>query len=60
MKIIQTIMAFFGYVKVPKDAILLSMKLEEGYCKLTKKIPAFYPLCEAAKAMTNFLRSGRL
>jgi hypothetical protein len=60
MMMIRTILAFFGYVKVPKEAILLSMKIEETYRQLSKKLPAFITLYEAARSVTAFLRSGRL
>ena len=35
----KTILAFFGYVKIPKEAILLSMLVEEGYRRLSEKLP---------------------
>ena len=49
------ILAFFGYVKVPKEAIQLSMILEEGWKKLSMA-----KAYESQKALTWFLRSGRL
>ena len=57
---IQTILAFFGYVKIPKEVVLLSMKLEDGYYNISKEIPGFTPLYNGAKTMTAFLRSGKL
>ena len=60
---IQTILAFFGYVKVPKEAVLLSMEIEENYRKILKDIPD-NEVCsmyhKSAQAITWFLRSGRL
>ena len=33
----KTLLAFCGYIKVPKEAILLSMEIEYGYELLSKK-----------------------
>ena len=59
---LRTILAFFGYVKIPKEAILLSMRMELGYKILYKETPGEQSkiLYDSAKAMTGFLRSGRL
>ncbi len=59
---IQTILAFFGYTRIPKEAIELSILVEEGYRRMSKKLPnsEFTKLYESAKAITWFLRSGRL
>lgn len=58
----RTLLAFFGYMKVPKEAIQLSMLVEEGYRRISKKLPnsEFSKLYESAKTITKFLRSGRL
>lgn len=60
---IRTILAFFGYVKVPKEAVVLAMDLEEGYKRLSTKFPQnvfLKQLYETAKTITGWLRSGRL
>ena len=59
----RTILAFFGYVKVPKEVVLLSMLIEESYCRASKKVPdseSLATLYKSAKTITKFLRSGRL
>ena len=58
---IQTILAFFGYTKIPKEVIQLSMLVEEGYRKISEKLPnsEFTKLHESAKKITWFLRSGK-
>lgn len=60
---IQTILAFFGYVKVPLEAVQLSMLVEEGYRRIIEKLPnhdEFSKLHESAKTITDFLRSGKI
>ena len=61
-EVIQTILAFCGYTRIPKEAVQLSMLVEEGYRRLSKKLPnsEFSKLHESAKTITWFLRSGRL
>ena len=71
---IQTILAFFGYIKVPKEAIQLSMCLEDDFKNIIKiflGLGEIYPDFKglekhlevrknAVKVMTQFLRSGKL
>jgi len=60
---IRTPLAFFGYVKVPKEAVEISMIIQEAQRRLLKKIPdseSAKTLYELSKTITNFLRSGRL
>ena len=65
---IRTILAYFGYVKIPKEAILLSMSIEDlivavakqGKCSSPEAEAYISMRVEAAKTITNFLRSGRL
>lgn len=63
----QTILAFFGYVKVPKEAIQMSMVLEDDFKGLADvfrdnlKAKAWFSYRqESMKALTEFLRNGRL
>lgn len=66
---ISYIMAIFGYVKVPKEAIYLSL-LQEGYFELwirtikDKDLPDLKKELNlrllGQKTITKFLRSGRL
>jgi len=59
---LRTILAFFGYVKIPKGAVVLSMRMELGFKIIYEKMPGEDSkiLYDSAKAMTGFLRSGRL
>lgn len=64
---IRTILAFFGYVKVPKEVVELAMLIENGYKIMLKvfeseKVNSIdaKKLHEASKTLTKFLRSGRL
>ena len=60
---IHTILAFFGYVKIPKEAVQLSMKVEDGYHTILGWFPEnkeVILLHKSAKTITEFLRSGRL
>ena len=57
------ILALFGYVKVPKAAVQISMEIEESYRRISKTFPEienFKMLYKGSKTMTDFLRSGRL
>lgn len=70
----QTILGFFGYVKVPKDAIEMCMCFEDDFKDLInlflsvgEEAPTYKKLAEhlkerkrAMEVMTKFLRSGRL
>ena len=64
---IRFIMAEFGYVKIPREAVQLSMAQEEAFKLVIKAIestghesPAFRKALGAQRALTYFLRSGRL
>jgi len=69
---IQTILAFFGYTKIPKEAIQISILLENDFKDLIllfegQSNPKFKQFAEhlkvrekALKTMTSFLRSGKL
>lgn len=57
---IRFILACFGYIKVPKEEITLSMKIEDDYKILVKIKPDFIITYEAAQALTGLLRTGRL
>ena len=71
---IRTILAFFGYIKVPREAVQMSMLLEDDFKDLIdlfmdigEDAPTYKNLAKHLKdrkrgmeAMTAFLRSGRL
>jgi len=63
---LQTILAFWGYVKIPKDAIYLSMRLENllkeavDMAALSDEAENLKNYHQSAKALTAFLRAGRL
>jgi len=61
---ICTILAFFGYVKIPKVAVQLAMRNEDileciqmALPERSKKLSQHQ---KGAKTLTEFLRSGRL
>jgi hypothetical protein len=60
-------MAFLGYVKIPREAVMLSIAQEEAFKTIIKAVEskgiksvAYRKALEAQKAFTMFLRSGRL
>ncbi len=67
---IQTILAFFGYVKIPKEVVQLNIALEDHLCELAKmtggiKKQEFLAsllktMHKSAHAITQFLQSGRM
>ena len=65
---LKTILAFFGYVKVPKEAIQMSILIESHFKLLSEIIGHTEPelaerlknLHKVAETLTDFLRSGRL
>lgn len=71
---LRTILAFFGYVKVPKEAVEMSILLENDFRSITNIFwaqgeikPKFKDLAQhlevrkkAIQTLTQFLRSGRL
>jgi len=63
---LQTIMAFFGYVKVPKAVVTLSIAQELFLSKChelessQKGKECFARFLEGQKTITSFLRSGKL
>ena len=61
------IFALFGYVKIPSKAIRLSMRQEEAFKIIIKKLesvgcpcPGYRKALESQRALTSLLRSGRL
>ena len=59
---IRRILALFGYIKIPREAVELSMLLEDE-CKLMATVLQTSEIArvhEAAHTLTEFLRSGRL
>jgi len=59
----QTILAFFGYAKIPTEAVRLSMLIEDNYRGITERLPdneIYALLYESSKTLTDFLRSGKL
>ena len=62
------ILAYFGYVKVPKEAIRICMLLEDDFKDLINLMTQIRPefvdhlkvRYKAMKTLTNFLRSGKL
>lgn len=68
MKIIQTILGMFGYIKIPKAAVELSLLQESYFDRIYKDIPDKYEkqklhfkrYVDAQKTLTAFLRSGRI
>ena len=61
----KTILAFFGYVQVPKAAVELSMMTEDALKAVRKLLlpeaSAYLDKAlEGAETLTEFLRSGRL
>jgi len=63
---IQTILAFCGYTKIPLEAVRLSIAQElylEGLIireKNSKELVVMKRFLEGQKILTGFLRSGRL
>ena len=71
---IRTILAFFGYIKIPIEVVQISMLLEDDFKDLIdlfldigEDAPTYKKLAvhlksrkRAMEAMTAFLRSGRL
>lgn len=63
-----SIFAFFGYVKVPKEAIEICMLIQDDFKSVIQLMTLIKPemaehLAERVKAMqtlTKFLRAGRL
>lgn len=60
------ILAYFGYIKVPKEAILMCMSIED-YVKamiIVSEKPAFaehFKVClRTIQTLTHFLRCGKL
>jgi len=61
---IRTILAFFGYVKIPKAAVQLAMKQEDVLeciqAALPERSKKLSQHQRGARTLTQFLRSGRL
>jgi hypothetical protein len=58
MKIIRIIFALLGYIKVPKEAIQISLMNEQVFKKLVE-IKQFKDYLESQQTLTKFLQSGR-
>lgn len=62
---VRTIMALFGYVKIPKEVVALSMLQENFLIKCSEAeqdergVEYFKKAIDAQFALTDFLRSGR-
>ena len=59
----RTILAFCGYVKIPKEAVRLAMVIKHDALLMHRKSPDnehIQKIHEAAGALGEFLRSGRL
>lgn len=57
------ILGWFGYIKVPKEAVELAMKVQQANKIVSDLMPASAnaaQLYEMSKTITEFLRSGRL
>jgi len=65
-KLIQTVLGFFGYCKIPKGVISLSMEQERFLEIISRREETpvgkriFEKYLNGQKAITEFLRSGRL
>ena len=60
---LRTVLACFGYVKVPKEAVILSMRIEDGYRILANKMPFSentQRLYRFASVIREFLQTGRM
>ena len=60
---IKAILGFLGYSKIPIEAVQLSMINEHAWSVMVEKYPdapETRKLYEGAKAMTEFLRSGKV
>lgn len=60
---IRTLLGFLGYMRVPKEAVQLSILVEDCLKQISRDQPDESDLCRAyraSKILTWFLRSGRL
>lgn len=60
---VDRILAFFGYVKVPKEAINLTLMIEKFHYNVCQKFPGekwATSQYEAIKEIRMFLQTGRL
>jgi hypothetical protein len=57
---IRKLLIFWGYIKVPKEAIFLSTKLENIWREVVETNPDTELYLEIQKTLTKFLRSGRM
>jgi len=61
---IQIVLGFFGYIKIPREAVQLSIAQEVFFEVLLKQEPDGKDIIErylrGQKTLTQFLRSGRL
>lgn len=63
---VHLFLAYFGYVKIPLEAVQLSMRQEEAFRILINALdetghdcPNYRKALEGQKTLTAFLRSGR-
>jgi hypothetical protein len=62
----KTLLSLFGYVKVPKEAVLLSIQLEDIFKQFISALESpeskkdMLKCLNAQRTLTQFLRSGRL
>jgi len=67
---IQTIMAFFGYVRVPKEPVQLSILTEDCILELIRRVEVIdkkgnflvllKEMHKVTRTLTSFLQSGRM
>lgn len=62
---IRKLLGLFGYVKIPKEAVQLSLLNESNLEKVHDAVPdglkpLFKTMLDAQKALTGFLVSGRM
>ena len=59
----RLILGFFGYVKIPREAVQLSVRIEDT-CRIVEEEIPRTDLTEGiyknAQTLTQFLRSGRM
>ena len=57
---IDLILSFFGYVKIRKPIVQLSMELEDAWAGIARVNEKAEIYLEAQRYITKFLRAGRL
>jgi hypothetical protein len=56
----KRILCHFGYVKVPKEAVQLSLLQEGKWEQICAILPDWKFVLEGQRRLTNFLQSGRM